>query len=381
MSRLRLGLLALVAAGCSTPDRSTGGGGIEIPNGIEVAVRDSLDRPVVGARVLVLAGDAWVERLSAGLDPVLDSARSGSDGNVVIRRPSEAVWIEVHGAAGSARVASRDGSSVRAMLEGDVPLGGQLPTAGAFPDRLRLAGTSLTASVDAQGRFLFPNVAQGAYALVAESASRRSLAGDVLLSRRGVDRLRLVSDSSGIVLDDFLDGDVDWSLHGLFGHAYWWLNSDVPRDSLARVFGVTQAIEAIRGDSTQRWLGVNVSKAFLSPSWSNFGLDLGVLATRLPHMGNLAAIRVRVRGTGVWNLRLATDSAGRENTWKASLPLDSVWTTIRVPVGALRDEFDAPRALGARYRLRNLVFQTEGEGGLDVDDIVLEGVALEDWVR
>lgn len=381
MSRRWLGLLALVVAGCSAPDRSTGGGGIEIPNGIEVAVRDSMGRPVVGARVLILAGDAWVSRLSAGLDPVLDSARSGSDGNVVLERPSEAVWIEVHGVGGSARLASRDGSPVHAVLAGQVALAGQFPVGVAHPERLRLAGTSLSAPVDDQGHFHFPKVSQGSYALVAESSTKRSLAGDALLSSQGIERLNLVQDSSGIVLDDFLDGDVDWSLRGLFGPAYWWLNAEVPRDSLVRVFGISEAIQAIRGDSTGRWLGVEVSKAALTPAWSNFGLDLGVLTGRLPHMGRLSAVRARVRGTGTWSLRLATDSAGRDQTWKATLPLDSVWTTIRVPASDLRDEFDAPRALGASYRLRNLVFQTEGEGKLDVDDVVLEGVQLEDWIR
>lgn len=381
MSRRWLGLLGLLVVGCSSPDRSTGGGGIEIPNGIEVAVRDSMGRPVVGARVLVLAGDAWVERLSAGLDPVLDSARSGNDGKVVVERPSEGVWVEVHGASGSARLASRDGSPVHVVLSEPVTLSGQLPAGIAIPQRMRLAGTALTAPVDAQGRFRFPEAAQGSYALVAESPSRRALVGDALLSPQGIERLRLVGDTSGILLDDFLDGDVDWALSGLFGPAYWWLNAEVPLDSLVRVFGVSKAIEAIRTDATGKWLGVSVSKAALSPAWSNFGLDLGVLAGRLPHMGGLTAVRVRVRGTGSWGLRLATDSAGRDQTWKAPIVLDSVWTTVRIPVASLRDEFDAPRTLGRSYRLRNLVFQTEGEGKLDVDDIVLEGVDLEDWVR
>lgn len=381
MSRLWLGLLVLIAAGCSSPDRSTGGGGIEIPNGIEVVVRDSMGRPVAGARVLILAGDAWVARLAAGLDPVLDSARSGSDGKVVVQRPSEAVWVEVHGAAGSARLASRDGTPVHAVLAEPVALSGQLPAGIAIPQRLRLAGTALTATVDAQGRFAFPEAAQGSYALVAESSSKRSLVGDAVLSPQGIERLRLAGDSSGILLDDFLDGDVGWALNGLFGPAYWWLNAEVPFDSLVRVFGVSRTIEAIRTDATGTWLGVSVSKAALSPTWSNFGLDLGLLTGRLPHMGALAAVRFRVRGTGSWSLRLATDSAGRVQTWKAPIVPDSIWSTVRIPVASLRDEFDAPRTIGTAYRLRNLVFQTEGEGTLEVDDVVLEGVHLEDWVR
>lgn len=381
MSRRWLGLLGLVVVGCSAPDRTTGGGGIEIPNGIEVAVRDSMGRPVVGARVLIVAGDAWVARVAAGLDPVLDSARSGSDGNVVLEHSAEGVWIEVHGAAGSARMSSRDGSAVNAVLAAEVPLSGQLATSGSFPGSLRLAGTTLSATVDSAGRFRFPKVAQGTYALVAESPTRRTLVGNVQLFRGGEDSLRLVLDSSGIVLDDFHDGDVEWSLRGLFGPAYWWLNAEVPRDSLARVFGVTEAIQAIRGDSSGRWLGVSVSKAVLSPAWSNFGLDLGVPTGRLPHLGRLSAVRVRVRGSGNWYLKLATDSSGREATWRSDLTVDSTWTTIRIPASELRDEFGAARSLGSSYRLRNLVFQTEGEGRLDVDDVVLEGVALEDWVR
>lgn len=381
MSRLWLALLAGIVAGCSSPDRSTGGGGIEIPNGIKVAVRDSMGRPVVGARVLVLAGDAWVSRLSSGLDPVLDSAWSGSDGDVVVERPAEGVWIEVHASAGSARLSSRDGSSVHAVLSEPVVLAGTLPPGQPHPDLLRLAGTSLTAVVDDQGRFSFPEAPQGSYALVAQSSDGRSLVGEALLSPQGVERLRLSPDPSSIVLDDFLDGDVDWSLRGLFGPAYWWINAEVPRDSLFRVFGVTEAIEAVRGDSTGKWLGVQVSKAFLSPAWSNFGLDLGLLTGRLPHLGGLTAVRVKVRGRGAWYLKLATDSAGRDQSWRADFRVDSTWTTIRIPLDSLRDEFLAPRTLGRPYRLRNIVFQTQGEGALEVDDLALEGVRLEDWIR
>jgi len=374
-----IALAALVAAGCSTPERTAGGGGIEIPNGIVVTVRDSTGSAVAGARVRVLAADAWAARLATGSQVVLDSGLTDAQGTAHLAHHDEATWIEVEGRGGAARLSSRDGSALSGVLAPTTALAGQIPSTDPRASRMRLAGTDLVANVDSQGRFSFPKVIRGDYGLVADGIGSRDRvpAGRAVVGVSGTASVHL--DTTGLLIDDFSDGDVSWSLQGFFGATYWWLNADVPVDSLPRVFGVATTTQALQGAGSDRWLGIAVSKAVLSPAWSNFGLDLGAASPRLPSMSRLAAVRVRLRGTGSWTLRLATDSAGVSDTWIADLVLDTAWTEVRIPASSFATARNAALSLPAPIRLRNLVFQTAGEGRLDVDDIVLEGPSLEDW--
>lgn len=373
--------LALLA-GCSGSDRAAGGGGIEIPNGLEVAVRDSAGQPVVGARVRVLAGEDWPSRLAAGRSLQVDSATTGSTGVVVLPPRQESFWIEIDGAAGSARLDSRWGERQNAVLAPSAGIDGRIPSGSSMPSMVRLAGTDRAASVDPSGRFRFSGVPRGSYALVAEGTTSGSVAyaGHAVLTAAGLERLVVRIDSAGVLLDDFEDGDIAWSLRDLFGYSWWWLRASIPPDSMIRIYGITEIAQGIQGGGGGRWLGIHISDSVPAPEWSNFGLDLGLPQARLPTLSHLAAVRLKARGQGVWTLRLATHAATRADTWVAELPLDTAWATIRIPVSDFVLEGSGHKGLVTSDRLRNLVFQATGVGRLDVDDIVLEGVQLQDWL-
>jgi len=381
MSGLRFALAAAVLAGCSTGDRSAGGGGIEIPNGVTVVAKDSLGQPVAGARVRVLAAQDWVARLALGGSPVLDSATTDAHGMVTVPSRPESFWIEFEGSAGSARLSSLDGATQVAMLAPTLPVDGQIPSGEPVPARMRLAGTSQVSSVDATGRFRFSKVIRGQYALIAEGIGSRSgeSAGDVVVGSGGVEHMGIHIDTTGVLLDDFTDGDLAWSLRELFGYMTWWRNADVPVDSLPKVFGISTLSQAIQCSGNACWLGFTVSDS-LPVSWANFGLELGQHASRLPSVAHLAAVRFKARGTGAWSLILATDSVGTTSTWSSLIALDTGWKTIRIPATEIRLITATSRSLPGNTRLRNLVFQTAGPGSLAIDDVVLEGVGLQDWV-
>jgi hypothetical protein len=226
------------------------------------------------------------------------------------------------------------------------------------------------------------NVLNGSYALVAEGSTLGSgaYAGHAVLTAAGLERLVVRLDSTGVLLDDFEDGDIAWSLRDLFGYSWWWLRASVPPDSMIRIYGITEIAQGIQGGGGGRWLGIHISDSVPAPEWSNFGLDLGLPQARLPTLSHLTAVRLKVRGQGVWTLRLATHSATRADTWIGELPVDTAWTTIRMPVSDFVLEGSGKKGLATTDRLRNLVFQATGVGRLDVDDIVLEGVQLQDWL-
>lgn len=369
-------------AGCSTTDRAAGGGGIEIPNGLEVAVLDSVGKPVAAARVRVLAGEDWSSRLASGRPLVVDSAVTGPDGKVVLAQRQESFWVEIDGRAGSARLDSRWGAQQIAVLASVSGIDGRIPSGSVQPTAVRLAGTDRSASVDASGRFRFTGVPRGSYALIAEGSSAGAVAyaGHAVLTAAGLERLVVRLDSAGVLLDDFEDGDIAWALRDLFGYSWWWLRASIPPDSMVRIYGITEIAQGIQGGGAGRWLGIHIADSVAAPDWSNFGLDLGLPQSRLPTLAHLTAVRLKVRGQGVWTLRLATESATSAETWIAPLPLDTAWATIRVPASAFASLGTAQVGLNTSDRLRNLVFQTSGVGRLDVDDIVLEGVGLQDWV-
>lgn len=377
-SRLSLGLLAFLLASCASDDRSAGGGGIEIPNGIDMAVTDSVGAPIAAARVLVLAGDDWASLVSSSASPVLDSALTDANGKVRLPAREGRWWIEVEAASGGARASSLDGSNLSLVLAATAPLAGQIPPESPRPKRMRLAGTDRVATVDASGRFYFPAVIRGSYALVAEGVGANGPipAGTAVVDSAGVRKIAVHLDTSALLLDDFSDGDVAWSLRDVFGVAYWWLTAN---DSAKKIFGIATASEAIQSDSTSRWMGVKVSNAEGTLSWANFGLDLGLPTHRLPSLAHLAAVRMRVRGSGKWSLLLNVDNGGESLDWNAPLTLDSTtWTTVRIPVSAFTaSTSNVPLA---NVRLRNFVFWTNAAGAIDIDDIALEGVSLQDWV-
>lgn len=370
---LSFGALALLLVACSD-DKSAGGGGIEIPNGIEMAVVDSLGAPAVGARVRVLAGDDWASLVASGASPVLDSATTDAQGKAVIPDRRGNFWVEVRSASGSARASSGEIAS-RLWLAAPASLVGRIPTSSPRPVRMRLAGTDLVANVDASGNFAFHDVIRGGYALVAEGAKAGAgplPAGTASVGVGGSAKIDVRIDTSGILLDDFSDGDVAWGLGNVFGPAWWWMDASEPRDT---VFGVDDVKKTIQDSAGSRWMRVNVVKV---SSWANFGLDLGYPERRLPSIARISAIRMRVRGTGSWSMKLSCYSDAKTETSSESGKLvfdEYAWTEVRVPLTSFQPAIALPN------RLRNIVFWTDAPGTLEIDDVALEGVGLQDWLN
>ncbi|HOX51183.1 MAG TPA: hypothetical protein PKY05_06835, partial [Fibrobacteria bacterium] len=75
--------MAMGVAGCGQGE--VGGGGIEIPNGVDLKVTVSSGEgtdPAQGMRVRLLARDSWAQRWSDGKPVVLDSALTDASGQV-----------------------------------------------------------------------------------------------------------------------------------------------------------------------------------------------------------------------------------------------------------------------------------------------------------
>ena len=159
--------LAGALAGCG--QGNVGGGGIEIPNGLNVTVQASGGVALRGVKVRLLARDSWTTRTQAGLPVVLDSATTDADGNAKLRLPStEGYWVEAIAGGLGQRVQVDTPSQVSMTLAPLSSLNGNLGSGPISGVPIRLGGSDRSTRTDASGAFHFDSLPQGTWNLVAQ---------------------------------------------------------------------------------------------------------------------------------------------------------------------------------------------------------------------
>lgn len=382
------GLTGLLLGACgsgSDPVVATGGGGIEIPNGLRVQVVDDSGQPVQGALVRRLAGSTWAQSIDGGLSVLLDSARTDASGNAVLKGNGTDAWIEIEAGSKAARLRGTDTGDVRAVVEARRSLQAVWPAGLELPRRILLSGSSRSCVPASDRSFRFDSLSQGNYALIAELSSGLHFAGVATVGKLGVERVEVSLDTSGMSIEDFEDGDILFRHSDLFGSSYWWLGANNPIGGLQTVFGNSDLAKAVVLQDGNRHLSIKVSTEAmtLTPPWASFGLGLGGQIV-LPRMDAVGAVRMRVRGKGIWSLALSARGPYGYELWrKDSLPLDTVWRTVRVPMESLRQVEGVVAGTSqpvARW-VGALLFRTTENAEIDVDDVVFEGLTLGDWTR
>ncbi|MBK8801280.1 MAG: hypothetical protein IPN71_04345 [Fibrobacteres bacterium] len=371
-------LVAFMMAGCGQGE--LGGGGIEIPNGVELQVTVSGARSLEGVQVRLLARDSWAQRWTEGRPVVLDSARTDPSGQVRFSvRTDEGYWVEaLDGGVGGRLNVDAPGErtlnlSPLSALEGTID----------SPQRsgvlVRLWGSTRTVRTDSLGMFRFDSLPQGRWSLVGHGDALRRIAS---IGRLDVGGQQLVAsglrlDTAGLLLDDFADSNSIWALDGQFGNGgYWWVSSKAP---LQDVFGVDGAWQSITGAVGQRRISVRADLGNMLQPWANVGLNFGSTTSVLPDFSKAKSVRVRLRGQGTWMARLAERKGEDLITWDRPLPVGSDWTEIVLPI----ETFVGPEAsFSSRARwIRELVFQTQESGTLEISRVWVDGLALSDWGR
>ena len=355
------------------------GGGIEIPNGLTVTVKDSLGKPVAKARVRRLAASRWSELMQAGKSVLLETAVTNADGKASLAwEPETDAWIEVLDSAGrGVRKGVNDSGTVALQVAALRQLSGTWPSNLPRPTRLQLAGTAHSCALNASGKFSFDSLPQGNYGVVAEVDATLHPAGNAKIDTQGKAQLSLNLDTGAMVLDDFEDGDNVWKLSGLFGPGYWWISS---KDTVKKVFGIESTVQAIQSDSGRHYFGVVVSEADTS-AWSNFGISMGS-GYVYPNILNMRDLRVTVRGRGHWRAVVnVMNASGNSEMWQTSdtLSVDSTWKTLRLRPQDFYLVADPAKTWTGTKRLVTPILQIQGGGWMDLREIALEGVTLEDW--
>lgn len=371
MKRLCAGTLLLALWGCG--DGNMGGGGIEVPNGLNVTVTSTGAAAPRGAKVRLLARESWSARIASGTSVALDSAWTDSTGHVGFRLPSnkEGWWIEVVSESMGVRAQGDGPGNVSVDLRPLSKLSGSLGAGPIAGVSVHLAGSDRVAVTDAAGRFQFDSLPQGVWNLVARPHKAMAALATVDLALAPASVQGLSVDTTAVLLDDFSDGSNVWNLHGIFGSGYWWLAS---ADTIAKVFGTTSTSNMIRTDGSAYWLSASVATPV--GSWAGVGIDMGLATGFLPELSGFTGVRVRCRGNGSWTFAL-DDLSSPNNNWTAALTLDTAWSTVRIPASALARGGDVWNS--APRRIRQIVFQTTNPGKIEIGGVWLEGASLSDW--
>ena len=366
-----------ILVGCG--QGNVGGGGIEIPNGLDVSVQASGGVALRGVKVRLLARESWTTRTQGGLSVALDSATTDSLGNAHFRRPSsEGFWVEAITGGIGQRLQVDTPSQVSMTLAPLSTLSGNLGTGPISGVAIRLGGSDRSTRTDASGSFRFDSLPQGTWNLVAQPGRAMAALSTVELGLDPLSVQGLADDTTSVLLDDFRDGTDIWNLHGLFGGGYWWINS---AGDPAQVFGVAGAWNSVTSDSQYRWISFHPNLIGVPNPWANAGLDFGTAAGVLPELSRLQSVRLICRGKGTWIFSLVEQLSDGSTTrsWTADLPLDTTWTTVRVPAASLTNP-GLTWSASAR-RVKQVVFQTTVSGTLEIREVALEGASLSDWSR
>ncbi|HOX50641.1 MAG TPA: hypothetical protein PKY05_04085, partial [Fibrobacteria bacterium] len=244
---------------------------------------------------------------------------------------------------------------------------------------VRLWGSTRTVRTDENGRFKFDSIPQGQWSLVGQGDAQPRIAslGRVDVGREATVASGLQLDTSTLLLDDFADSNSIWALDGQFGNGgYWWVSSEAP---VKDVFGVDGAWQSITGSGSDRRISVRPDSALVAGSWANVGLNFGSNTSVLPDFSRARAIRVRVRGSGVWSVRLAERVGGELVVWQRNMSVTPEWTDVVLPISSFKGQ--EPDFAGQRRFIRELVFQIQREGLLEISRLSVDGLALSDWGR
>ena len=393
---LALSPLALLGCGDESAGTTT-----ETTNGIVVAsgVVARLDgTPAHGALVRLIDDEHWLERVSEGLLPTLDSAFADADGKFELRGKTGRANVQADDGDQAAllRLDSAGGEGLEVKLDTASTLAGSVPREGTSGSRFLLSGTAYAAEL-ADGEYGFGKVAKGNYAIVAalgdgEEETLRSVASvgvKAAAQERNFENL----DTAKVMVDDFDDEEDLTTLGRIIGAGWRYHGTDTPS---------TASRELV---SEGAWSGRSLRAKFSlsgrdSLAWGTVGLFFGDYGESFDLTG-LQAVEFRAKGHGLFEFSLFSEALNEDpdndDHFALDFALDSAdgWRAVRIGVNELRLRADTPdkrpdgypladalKKVGAvRFVLRRASGNAPGDYALSLDDVVLVGVPLERFAR
>lgn len=367
LSSLAAFALAASLGSCASDDRMTGVS-TETTNGISVSVRDTSGKPVSRARVTL-----WDSRGDSML------AQGSTNGTGLCLIPLSPRDVSVH-------VSTPDGAQAAWKSNVSIPVdsitNSHLTVAPvstlSFPGRtrIRLAGTPFQTM---SGRL--SNLPTGSYVVVPDTGAIGMPLGSLHLSAGVSDTFSAASDS-GLLVEDFDDGDSTWIWGALRSPESRWFAQEGPSGAYLRTPLVDEATATPGMDTLGAWRGRSLRIRYTASDTGSF-VQVGMYFKGFLDLSKLRSIRVRVKGDGVFRLALhgyASGVGGARAHWQA-VPGPN-WTEFvfrpgeELPAGPS----DPPRAAFADLSgvVHILMLQAYGGSELSIDDIRFDGIEASD---
>lgn len=395
LKNIGLAALALILGACGMmDDQSNRGGGIEIPNGInaEVAVRltDSAGMALGRTKVFLVAGESWAKRVNADENVVVDSAETDSQGVVLLRVTESKMFLLARYKNQGIHLTLQPKDSAGTNLVNPLPVAmrrlARLRIKALGNKELAVFGTPWRISdTSNSGEYVLDTIPEGEYMPVGVESdglqmgqTTNTIQFDTLTDAAAV----TFSDPDNLMLTNFENKRLQGIWDPMHVGGYWWATATVDGVASWEHFGMHTLNDLLDSADGNIFAGVNVH--FLSPgvTVANFGLDFSTQPVNT-NLSKATHIAFKARGTGTWTFYVQTQDSlgGSRYRWKYPLTLSSGWRQYEIPLSDFTCETDPSVSWSGALRLgTNLFWQTEADGNIQVDDIILEGLKFEDWV-
>jgi len=380
---------------CGNPfDEARRGGGTEIPNGVavDVCVRltDSAGVPMARTSLQVVAGESWATRVQSGKTVVLDSVTTDSLGMAVIPVSESRVFLLArnHGQGIFMPLTPNDSAGNSSGNPLPIPARrlARLNLSTQNPGQLAIFGTPWRGVAPiSNGLLHLDSVPQGDYLPIVVDSLGLSMGQTVAAQSFDtvVDVVAMVfSDPENLMVENFQNRRLLAIWDPVHVGGYWWATARVNDVASWDYFGMTTLTDMLDSLDGNIYAGVTVDFPDTGVAVANFGLDFSTdpVNTNLSHA---SAISFAARGQGTWVVYVQTQDSLGFNVlrWTHTISIDSTWHTFHLPLDSFHCEGNSSILWSQATRLgTNLFWQTNGDGTLQVDDIVFEGFRFEDWI-
>lgn len=399
MKKTMLFLLAVLTSGaffgCGWDDgQSRKGGGLEIPNGVEAAVTirltDSMGVALPSAKVYLVAGETWADRVLASSTVVVDSALTDSQGVVELELTETRMFLLARYQDQGVHLALQPRDSTGTSHDNPLPVAmrrlAQLRFKAEKDRHLLLYGTPwkvAAASID--GQYRLDSVPAGDYMPVGYESYKLSMGqttGTMEFDTTTDVQSVTFSDPNNLMLTNFENRRLLGIWDPMHVGGFWWATALVDGVASWDHFGMRVLDDLLDSSDGNVFAGVDVNFASAGETMANFGLDFSTEPVNT-NLSKATYIRFKARGSGTWNVYVQTQDSlgGNKLRWMHPLTVSSQWAEYRLPLQAFICQTDNAVQWNEEVRLgTNLFWQTESNGSLRIDDVVIEGLQFRDWV-
>lgn len=390
---LALGML-MQACGTNADDQSRRGGGLEIPNGVEASITvrltDSAGMALGRTKVQLVAGESWATRIQENQSVVVDSFITDSLGVVRLEVTESRMFLLARYKDQGIHMALQPRDSAGTDRANPMPVVlqrlGKLKFKSQENQQLLVFGTPwrLVGSTS-NGEYVLDSVPPGDYMPVGRESvglqmgqTTGTISFDTLTDVASV----TFSDPENLMLTNFENRRLLGIWDPMHVGGFWWATATVDEIASWDHFGMHTLNDLLDSSGENIFAGVHVQFLDSGESVANFGLDFSTQPVNT-NLSKATHVAFKARGTGSWLIYVQTqDSVGEQRLrWRHPLVLTSEWVAMEIPLNDFICESDSMQVWSDELRLgTNLFWQTEANGEIQVDDIVLKGLEFQDWV-